>query len=52
MAQGNRQTPYRAGVSLMALLRRNPGPIVPRQKPSDAAADYYDPAAELVTAEA
>jgi trans-aconitate methyltransferase len=50
MAQGEPVTPYRRGVSLIALLRREEGRIVPRQKPGFVGRDVHDPAAELVTA--
>jgi SAM-dependent methyltransferase len=52
LGQGKPLAPYRFGVSLMALLRREEGPIEPRHKPLYVADDYHDPAAELVTAEA
>jgi 2-polyprenyl-3-methyl-5-hydroxy-6-metoxy-1,4-benzoquinol methylase len=35
--------PYRSGVSLMALLKREPGRCVPRVKPAEFQADYFDP---------
>lgn len=41
--QGRRQRTYRKGVSLIALLRRLPGEIMPRSKPADIEADYFDP---------
>jgi hypothetical protein len=50
LALGESTCEYRRGVSLMALLRREAGPLVARVKPVDVAADHYDPAAELVTA--
>jgi SAM-dependent methyltransferase len=50
LAKGEPLTPYRFGVSLMALLRRDEGPIEPRRKPRYVAGDYYDPSRELVTA--
>lgn len=50
LARGETVTPYRRGVSLMALVRREPGPLEPRRKPSHVAADYFDPAAERATA--
>ncbi len=52
LAAGGHGRPYHAGVSLMALLRREPGPIERRAKPADMPADVYDPASELVTADA
>ena len=36
----------------MALVRREPGPVERRSKPASVAGDFYDPAAELVTADA
>ena len=45
-----RQRGYRFGVSLVALLRREEGEIVPRRKPPDVAADYYDPQAGRIVA--
>lgn len=35
--------PYRRGVSLIALLQRGSGEIVPRQKPPHVAADFFNP---------
>ena len=35
--------PYRQGVSLIAILRRGKGKIVPRTRPDDAAPDFFDP---------
>jgi SAM-dependent methyltransferase len=35
--------PYRHGVSLLAVLRREPGEIATRTRPADAPPDYYDP---------
>jgi SAM-dependent methyltransferase len=52
LAQGEVVTPYRTGVSLIALLQREAGSVEPRSKPEDVACDYFDPAAELVTASA
>jgi SAM-dependent methyltransferase len=52
MAQGEPLAPYRVGVSLIALLRREVGPVERRLKPLNLAGDDYDPAAELVTADA
>lgn len=43
LARGGRANPYRFGVSLMALLRREDGAIRPRGKPADASADVFDP---------
>ena len=37
--------PYRRGVSLLALLRREAGEIRPRPRPADIPADRHDPAA-------
>ncbi len=51
LARGRAVGPYRRGVSLMALLRREPGPVEPRRKPSHVARDFFDPAAEETTAE-
>lgn len=51
LARGEPARPYRRGVSLMALVRRGVGAVEPRSKPFDAAADYFDPAAELLAAE-
>jgi SAM-dependent methyltransferase len=39
----NRTRGYRRGVSLIALLRRESGEIVPRPKPADLPPDYFDP---------
>jgi hypothetical protein len=50
LARGEAASPYRRGVSLMALVEREPGRIAPRQKPSHVAADLYDPAAAAVVA--
>ena len=52
LAQGKPLTPYRFGVSLMALLRREEGSIEPRPKPRYVAADYHDPSRELATVDA
>jgi len=38
-----RHPPYRRGVSLIALLRREDAPLSRREKPADLKADYYDP---------
>jgi trans-aconitate methyltransferase len=51
LARGTARRSYRRGVSLIALLQRLPGPIEPRHKPGDVAADHFDPASELVTAD-
>ncbi len=51
LAKGERVAPFSSGVSLIALLQREAGPVAARQKPLDAPLDHYDPAAELVTAE-
>jgi len=50
LARGERVRPYRQGVSLMALVERGAGPILPRAKPIDAPADLYEPTAELAGA--
>ena len=52
LALGESTTPYRRGVSLMAILQRDSGLLEPRAKPLDVPADHYDPAVQLVTAEA
>ena len=49
LAGGQPTTPYRRGVSLMALLRREPGTIRPRGKPDEVSADLFDPAANTVS---
>ena len=41
--QQNSTNAYRRGVSLIAVLRREPGEVVVRTKPSDLLADYFDP---------
>jgi hypothetical protein len=51
LASGLPAHPYRHGVSLIALLEREGAPIEPRRKPVSVAADVYDPAADLVTAD-
>jgi len=38
---------YRRGVSLLAILRRDPGTIEPRQRPADVPADGHDPVRAL-----
>lgn len=48
LARGNATRPYRHGVSLMALLEREPGDVAPRSKPSDVAADYFVPAPDAM----
>jgi trans-aconitate methyltransferase len=48
LARGEAVSPYRRGVSLMALVERCAGAIIPRSKPAHAAADYFDPAADLL----
>ncbi|MEX0677073.1 MAG: class I SAM-dependent methyltransferase [Pirellulales bacterium] len=50
LARGDAVSPYRRGVSLIALIRREPGPFKPRRKPSHVASDYFDPAADQSTA--
>lgn len=47
LAKGESVSPYRAGVSLMALLRRTAGAVEPRHKPLGLPVDFYDPAAAL-----
>jgi hypothetical protein len=42
--QGERPQGYHQGVSLVALLRRDDGPIAVRSKPVDLPPDYFDPA--------
>jgi hypothetical protein len=39
-----RRPPYRRGVSLVALLRREPGPVTIRHKPPSVAPDLFNPA--------
>jgi SAM-dependent methyltransferase len=48
LARGDSISPYRRGVSLMALVQREAGLIKPRRKPSHVAADSFDPTGELV----
>lgn len=43
--RGEEPIGYRAGVSLVALLRREPGTIHVRQKPAALPADFFDPVA-------
>lgn len=43
--RGEEPVGYQAGVSLVALLRREPGSIHVRPKPLDLAPDFFDPAA-------
>lgn len=43
---GQTQHSYRRGVSLIAVLRREPGEVALRTKPSDVARDFYDPVAK------
>ena len=50
MAQGAPITPYRQGVSLIALLQRGEGVVAPRQKPDFVAEDAFDPTAERALA--
>jgi hypothetical protein len=52
LARGQFAVAYRHGVSLMAVIERQAGTLRARVKPQGIAADYYDPAAELVTATA
>lgn len=42
---GRRARGYRAGVSLVALVRREAGALSPRRRPSSVAPDLHDPAA-------
>jgi hypothetical protein len=42
---GHAGRPYGRGVSLMGLLRREPGSCETRSKPSDLARDFFDPQA-------
>lgn len=42
----NHDSGYRRGVSLIAVLRREPGDVAIRSKPNDIAPDYYDPVAK------
>jgi SAM-dependent methyltransferase len=43
LLRGRRRRRYEAGLSLVALLRRDPGEIVVRSTPGDVAPDRYDP---------
>lgn len=43
LAAGRRSTGYRRGVSLIALVRREPGPIRPRHKPVELESLDHDP---------
>jgi SAM-dependent methyltransferase len=43
LLHGRRRQGYASGVSLIALLRRGQGVILPRSKPDDMAPDYYQP---------
>ncbi len=43
--RGEEPVGYQAGVSLVALLRREPGRITVRQKPAALAPDFFDPVA-------
>jgi SAM-dependent methyltransferase len=52
LARGEAVRPYRRGVSLMALVERVAGRVSTRSKPADAAPDYFEPAVELLAAEA
>lgn len=45
--RGKSQRGYGNGVSLVALLQREPGPAPMLEKPADLQPDYYDPAAHL-----
>ena len=44
LLQGRRSRGYGVGVSLIALIRRDEGAVVPRSKPPDVTPDLYDPA--------
>ncbi len=50
LAHGRTQVPYRFGVSLMALLRRETGKVQPRRRPRYVASDVFDPLAQHVAA--
>src|SRR5690606_5818729 len=50
MALGEPLRPYARGVSLMALLQRQEGVVLPRSKPDSLPADQHDPMAALATA--
>ncbi len=50
LVRGERATPFRSGVSLMALVRREPGACVVRGKPAGTAADYFDPQGQRASA--
>jgi SAM-dependent methyltransferase len=47
LARGESVSPYRRGVSLMALVRREAGLVEPRTRPGHVAVDDFDPAADL-----
>ncbi|MEX0978698.1 MAG: class I SAM-dependent methyltransferase [Pirellulales bacterium] len=47
LARGETVAPYRRGVSLMALVRRECGLVEPRTRPGHVAVDDFDPAADL-----
>ncbi|MEX2113474.1 MAG: class I SAM-dependent methyltransferase [Pirellulales bacterium] len=47
LVQGGTQAPYRFGVSLMALLRREPGKVEPRRRPGYISSDTFDPVAQM-----
>lgn len=46
LAKGRQRATYPAGVSLMALVRREAGTIEPRRKPGYLSSDMFDPEAE------
>jgi hypothetical protein len=46
IVRGRKQTGYRRGVSLIALLERGDGLIEPRPKPANLPADPWQPGAE------
>ncbi len=43
LLHGRRRSGFSSGVSLVAVLRRETGPIAVRRKPAEVAADHYDP---------
>jgi SAM-dependent methyltransferase len=50
LAQGKSQPPYRFGVSLMALLRREEGEFEPRRRPGYISSDVFDPVTQRTPA--
>ena len=50
LARGQSKSPYPRGVSLMALLTREAGPVQVRQKPVQLAPDFYNPLATMAMA--